>query len=158
MPRCKNGTRKNRRTGECVTYTKPLTKSQRETRKMANAEAKAQAKAQEKAEHEQWKEEEYKNRLIDAREEFFQDKQYMYEEKGLLEVSIGDEDELTKKQQKDLAKTLKKAEALRKRIIKKYRLKKTEWVGDIERVTVGMMEDYRWGEFLKPAHERKKGW
>lgn len=121
---------------------------------MANAQAKAQAKA----EHKQWEEEEYKDRLIEAREEFFQDKQYMYEEKGLLEVSIGDEDELTNKQKKDLTSMLKKAEALRKRIIKKYRLKKTEWVGDIERVTVGMMEDYRWGEFLKPAHERKKGW
>ena len=125
---------------------------------MSKAQAKAEAKAQAKAEQQQWEEEEYKSRLIEAREEFFQDKQEMYQEKDLLEVSIGDEDELTNKQKKDLASTMKKAEALQKRVIKKYRLKKTEWVGDIERITVGMMEDYRWGEFLKPAHERKKGW
>ena len=125
---------------------------------MSKAQAKAEAKAQAKAERQQLEEEEYKSRLIEAREEFFQDKQYMYEEKDLLEVSIGDENNLTKKQQKDLASILKKAEALQKRVIKKYRLQKTEWVGDIERITVGMMEDYRWGEFLKPSHERKKGW
>ena len=153
MPRCKNGTRKNRKTGECQTYTKPLSKSQRATKKMEKAEAKAQEKEQQK----RWKEEEYKDRLEEAREEFFEDKQDMYDSKGLLEVEIGDEDELTTKQKKELASIIKKVEALEKRIIKKHRIKKTDWVGDVERITVGMMEDYRPGEFLKPPHERKRG-
>lgn len=33
MPRCKNGTRKNKKTGECEAYTKPVSKQQRETQK-----------------------------------------------------------------------------------------------------------------------------
>jgi predicted RNase H-like nuclease (RuvC/YqgF family) len=153
MPRCKNGTRKNKKTGECETYTKPVSKSQRATKKMEKTEAKAQAKT----EHKQWEEEEYKDRLEEAREEFFEDKQYMYDKKNLLEVEIGDEVDLPAKRKKELASTIKKVEALEKRIIRKHRLKKTEWVGDVERITVGMMEDHRPGEFLKPPHERKRG-
>jgi hypothetical protein len=79
----------------------------------------------------------------------------MYDSKDLLDVEIGDEDELTTKRKKELASIIKKVEALEKRIIKKHRLKKTEWVGDIERITVGMMEDHRPGEFMKPPDERK---
>jgi len=154
MPRCKNGTRKNRKTGECETYRKPLSKEQRATKKAAKAEAKAQEKEQQK----KWKEEEYNYRLEEAREEFFEDKQDMYDSKNLLEVGIGDENELPAKRKKELASIIKKVEALEKRIIRKHRLKKNEWVGDIERITVGMMEDYRLGEFLKPEHERRRGW
>jgi hypothetical protein len=107
---------------------------------------------------EQEKMEDYNDRLEQAREEFFEDKQYMYDEKGLLNVEEYDEEELAPKQKKVLASTIKKVEALEKRIIKKYRLEPNEWVGDIERATVGMMQNHRLGEFLKPHHERKMGW
>ena len=158
MPRCKNGTRKNKKTGECEAYTKPVSKQQRETQKSSKADAKAEAKAKAKRMKEQEKMEDYNDRLKQAREEFFDDKQYMYHQKGLLKVEEYDEEELAPKQKKVLASTIKKVEALEKRIIKKYRLEPNEWVGDIERATDGMMENHRLGEFLKPHHERKMGW
>jgi hypothetical protein len=137
MPRCKNGTRKNKKTGECETYTKPVSKSQRATKKM-------EVKAQEK-------DEEYKYRLNTAREEFFEEKQGLYDELGLLE----DFEEITPKQKKAIAKTMKKAEALEKRYIRKYKLNKDEWVGNVEPVTVGMLENRPYGDFLKPKWGRR---
>lgn len=151
MPRCKKGTRKNRRTGECQPYKKPDAET-RQQRKTMKAEAKA-AKAEAKAAKAREKEEDYKGDLDAAREEFFEDKQYLYDQKGFLNDQ--EEDYLTPKQKKDLASTIKKVEALEKRIIKKYHLKKTEWVGDIEPVTVGMMQSRPIGQYMLPESQRK---
>ena len=87
---------------------------------------------------------EHKAYLEEARDKFFFKKQDIYEKDGLLEEI----EEMTPKQEKALARNMKKVAALEKKIVREYGLRRGTTLGAHHPITIGQLEDHPIGYYI----------